>query len=601
MKKFWKIVLAVICGLLIMSILKLLIFLAIFGSMSGSGKKSAPSLPREGVLRIDMSAFALAERSTTMNFNFSPLQSGSMLPRVGIRQAVDALGKAAEDPGVKFVFLKSDGAEGSFALLEEFREALDAFRKSGKAVVSYTEMPTTGSYYMASAADKVYMLSGHGAESMFHGVGGQLIFLKDILDKLGVNVQLIRHGKYKSAGEMYIRSEASPENIEQNKAMITSIWKSISDKITASREVSAEALDDAINNMKLSTPESFQELSLIDGTFTQEEMKAKIAELAMAKDYSKVSMIEFPDYVTAKCVDNFRAKQKIAIVYAEGNIVEASDRQNICGETYAKMLSDIRADSTVKAVVLRVNSPGGSVLASDKIKREVDELRKVKPVIASYGGYAASGGYWISNSCDKIYSDQTTLTGSIGVFSMIPDLSKTAKDIAHVNVQFITSHNHSDMYSGLRPLSDAEKDYMQGSVERIYDAFVQTVSEGRSLEPDFVDSIAQGRVWTGSDALKIGLVDELGTLQDALRYAAMSASSSSDPDLSTWQIKEYPAEPSFMDALMSQLGQGKKNYNVFAGTPLESAGRAFLNWKKNYASTEKGTMFATMPFEFEIR
>ncbi|MBQ1866632.1 MAG: S49 family peptidase, partial [Bacteroidales bacterium] len=280
MKKFWKMVLAVICGLIIMGILNLLIFSAIFGAMAGSGKKSTPSLPREGVLRIDMSAFTLAERTSTVNFNFSPLSSGQMLPKVGIRKAVNALAKAAEDPGVKYVFLKSDGASGSFALLEEFREALDAFRKSGKAIVAYTEMPTTGSYYMASVADKVYMLSGHGAESMFQGVGGQLIFLKDILDKLGVNVQLIRHGKYKSAGEMYIRSEASPENIEQNQAMISSIWKSISDKITSSREISAEALDDAINNMKLSTPESFQELSLIDGTLTQEEMKAKIAELA---------------------------------------------------------------------------------------------------------------------------------------------------------------------------------------------------------------------------------------------------------------------------------------------------------------------------------
>lgn len=599
MKSFWKTVLAVVVGTFIVGILGFLLMLSVLGSI---GSSPTPVMPRSGVLRIDMSDFTLAERTTdAASLSLAGL-SGGVTPGIGIRQAVNAIDKAAADPAVKYIFLKPDGASAGMSQLEEFRAALEDFRSSGKAVVAYTEMPTTASIYMGSVADRFFMLSNCGAESMFQGIGGRLVFLKDLLDRLGVNVQLIRHGKYKSAGEMYVRSEASGENIEQNQEMISSIWDSYAAQIAGHREVSEEDINKALNNLTLSTPQSFIDVGLIDEALTQEEMKQKIADFAVAEDYASTEMIQFRDYVTLNSVENYRAKQKIAIIYAEGNIVEGdAGAQNIGGEAYASMIAKVRADSTIKAVVFRVDSPGGSVLASDKIRTEIDLLREVKPVIASYGDYAASGGYWISSGCDKIYADATTLTGSIGVFSMIPDLSRTAKDIAHVNVSFVTSHSHSDMYSGLRPLSDAEKAYMQGSVERIYDSFVRVVSEGRGLDRAFVDSVAQGRVWTGADAVRLGLVDEIGTLQDALRYAALSANSSSDPDLSLWQVVEYPAAPSMMEMLLFSFGSAQKDYNVLSGTPLEPAADALLSWRDNYLGTEKGTMFAVMPWRLEVR
>jgi protease-4 len=255
----------------------------------------------------------------------------------------------------------------------------------------------------------------------------------------------------------------------------------------------------------------------------------------------------------------------------------------------------------VEAVVFRVNSPGGSVTASDKIKNEIDLLRAEKPVIASYANYAASGGYWISNSCDKIFSNATTLTGSIGVFGMIPDLSKTMKNIVHVNITPVTTHKHGDMYSLMRPFDKEETAYMQASIEDIYDTFVHTVAEGRDLVPEFVDSVAQGRVWSGSDALGIGLVDELGTLTDALKFAAVKVTG--DSDLSSWTIAEYPEPRTTLEMVMEALGEMTPDEEmIFAGTPLEKTAKHVMNWADSWKKSQYGEWaFARMPYEMVIR
>lgn len=265
----------------------------------------------------------------------------------------------------------------------------------------------------------------------------------------------------------------------------------------------------------------------------------------------------------------------------------------MAGDRFADIIAGVRADSTVKAVVLRVASPGGSVLASEKIRTEIDLLRKVKPVIASYGDYAASGGYWISNSCDKIFSSPSTLTGSIGVFSMIPDLSKTARDVLHVGITTVGSSKHTDMYSMMRPLDSQEYEFMQKSVDNIYEAFLNNVSEGRGMSTEDIDEIAQGRVWTGSDALKIGLVDELGTFYDAVKYAAITGGDS-EADLDTWQIVSYPKPQTTMEMIMEAFTGSSA---TLAGTPFESVGKAYHNWDS--ASSEH--FFARMPFVYVIK
>lgn len=595
MKDFLKMLLAVICGFIVMGFLGLMILGGLIGSAAGGSGKTV--MPRNGVLVMDLSQFSIDEQAATPPTSLTSLVGGgvSLQAPISLWDAVQAIRKAAEDPSVKLIYMKPDGASLSSAISEEIRDALAEFRKSGKAVISYIESPTTGSYYLASVSDKVYMSSNCGAGPMMTGVSGQLFFLKDLLDKFGVNVQLIRHGKYKSAGEMYIKSEPSPENLEQNQAMVSSMANSMYEEISESRNVSVDSLNYLVDNMKLLFPEDMLNHGLVDGLLTKEELRQKLAVLAGADDFSNTGMVSFSDYVSSVITDPLKSKKQIAVIYAHGNIVEGSDPQNIGGDDFSTLLSMVRADSSVKAVVLRVSSPGGSVLAADKIKTEIDLLRKVKPVVASYGDYAASGGYWISASCDKIYTDKMTLTGSIGCFSMVPDLSKTAKDIAHVGIATVSSNKHGAMLTPFHTLDEAEVAVMQSQIENIYGKFVANVAEGRELSPAYVDSIAQGRVWTGADAIGINLADEIGSLSDAINYAATLAG---EADASSIDVIGYPAPVTILDNILAMIGEGSSPVqDVFAGTPFWRVEEAFKSWK--WQSSDH--FMAMMPYQVIIK
>ncbi len=591
MKDFLKMMVATLTGLFIFSFFAFFMMFAVIGAMAALGE-TTPVMPREGVLQINMSTMMLSEQTKEAD-PLAAIQGSQSVTPVGIYSAVNAINAAAADPAVKFIYMKPDGATGGLAQLEEFRKALVNFRNSGKAIVSYIENPSNASYYLASVSDKIYMTSYEGGMNTFTGVSSQLIFLKDILDRLGVNVQLIRHGKYKSAGEMYIRNSSSPENMEQNEVMVNSIWESWATEIAESRGISVDDLNALLNNLELNFPADFLEKGLVDELMTREELQNQLCVLYSANKFEDIKAIQLPDYAKAKTVVNLKAKNKIAVIYAEGNIVDGNEKQQVAGDRFAKIISDVRKDSTVKAVVLRVNSPGGSVLASEKIKNEIELIRKNNvPVIASYGDYAASGGYWISANCDKIYSNATTLTGSIGVFSMIPDISGTLKNKLHVNITPVNSNEHGDMYNMMRPLSKSELDYMQASVERIYDKFTGLVAEGRKMTVEAVDNIAQGRVWTGAEALGIGLVDEIGTLEDAINFALICAEEASGS--SDIQIAEYPKPMTTLDILLESLGGTE---NAFSGTPLESVADAFMDWNSN----ESGKVYARLPYEISIR
>ena len=599
MKEFFKMVLAVICGLFLATVIFFILGMGFVASMAAAGS-STPIIPKSGVMVMDMSKIAITEQSTPSTPDVMSLISGggAMMENVGLWKAVQAIHKAAEDPAVKYIYIKADGTTGGMAQIQELRKALADFRLSGKPVISYVEAPSTLGYYLASVSDKIYMTSHQGGSSMITGVGSSLMFYKDLLDKLGVNVQLIRHGKYKSAGEGFIKNAPSQENLEQNQAMVDAIWASLSSEIAEGRGMSVEALNAAIDELKLNLPEDLLREGLVDALMDRQALENKLADLAVVGSFKDLKSFTLSDYISAKVTPNFKAKKKIAIIYADGEIVVGNGRQQVSGEYFSRQIAKVRADSTVKAVVFRVNSPGGSVLASEQIKSEIELMMKDKPVVASYGEYAASGGYWISNSCDKIYSDAVTLTGSIGVFSIIPDLSKTVKDLAHVNIVQVTSNKHTDMYSGMRPLDQDELDYMQASVESIYDRFVNIVSEGRGLEPDFVDSIAQGRVWAGTDALKIGLVDELGTLEDALKWAASAAG---DADLASWNIAEYPKPMTQMEMMMDMMGKKTEPENILAGTPFGDAAGVLLDWYGRFKDNPADMTFARIPYVIDIR
>lgn len=592
MKEFLKMTLAAMLGFLIVSVVMTIFSFALLGSLAALGS-SEPVMPRSAVLKLDMSTIALTEQSADSN-PFEMLQKEGVT-KVGIWNAIQAIDAAAADPAVSYIYMKPDMLMSSgMAEVEELRSALENFRSSGKAVISYMENPTNAGYYLASVSDRIYMTSYEGGMTMLTGLSTQVIFLKDILDKLGVNVQLIRHGKYKSAGEMYIRNSISPENRKQNQELVNSIWNNWTSQMAASRGLSQKRLNAMINGLGLNFPQDYLENGLVDELVTQAQLMDKLCALSVVEKFEDVKMISLQDYIKISVKPNLKAKGKIAVIYASGNIVDGKDRNNVDGDRFAAIISGVRRDSTVKAVVFRVDSPGGSVLASEKIKNEIDLLREVKPAIASYGNYAASGGYWISNSCDRIFTNASTLTGSIGVFSMLPDFSGTLKDIAHVNITTISSNEHGDMYSGLRPLSDSETAYMQASVEKIYDRFTATVAEGRNLEVPYVDSIAQGRVWAGSDAAEIGLADGIGTIKDAIMYAA-GAAGNGMADLSAWQIVEYPKPMTTMEILMESLGGSSAS--VFEGTPLENVEKAFSDWKAG----ESGKVYARLPYEMSIR
>lgn len=590
MKDFVKMTLATMAGLLVFGIVAFFMMFTVIGALAALGEQQ-PVMPTEGVLKIDMSELTLTEQTKEAD-PFASLQGdGKTISAIGIYNAIKAVNAAAADPAVKFIYMRPDAVTGGMAQIEEFRTALENFRTSGKAIISYIENPTNAGYYLASVSDKIFMTRHDGGINMFNGVSSQLIFLKDILDKLGVNVQLIRHGRYKSAGEMYVRNSASKDNLEQNEVLIASIWDSWAASIAKSRNISTEDLDNILNNLELVFPSDWLEKGLVDELVDLNGLEQRLCDLYVAEKFEDIKSISLADYAKLKNTAELKAKNKVAVIYAEGNIVDGSGKQQVAGDRFAKIISKVRKDSTVKAVVLRVNSPGGSVLASEKIKTELDLLRQDKPLIASYGDYAASGGYWISANCDKIYANETTLTGSIGVFSMIPDLSGTIKNKLHITITPVNSNRHADMYNGTRALDKAETAYMQASVENIYDKFVALVAAGRDMTVPEVDNIAQGRVWSGTDALENGLVDEIGTIEDAIAYAAIAASESGLDDV---QIVEYPKPMTTLDIILESFGNTE---NIFAGTALEQVADAFADW----SAAESGKAYARLPYEISIR
>lgn len=590
MKEFVKTMLAVICGVVVLRIIGFLFMLVMFGSAIAAGG-SAP-LPKNGVLDIDMSSFVLADQTQTDPMPTSILSLGAgMVPTLGVHDAVSALRIASEDPGVQYALLRADGMSAGIADVEEFRAALGRFRASGKAVIAYTEAPGNGSYYLSTVADKIYMGSQHGGNNMLLGVSSQSIFLKDILDKLGVHVQLIRHGKYKSAGEMYIRNSSSPENREQNQRMVTSIWNSFVSEMAAAREIPLDKFNALVDNLALNFPEDFLENGLVDGLVNHEELLSKLCTVAQVPDASKLHLISFADY-TVNRVQRLPLGNQVAVLHVDGEIIEGSSYEEVAADRFVKEIDKLRKDRLVKAVVLRVNSPGGSVSASVKIRQALDLLMAEKPLVASYGDYAASGGYWISNGCQKIFSDATTITGSIGVFSMVPEFGGVTKKIG-VGVETVGSNKHSDMFSLMRPFDAKELAYMQASVEDIYETFVSLVASSRNMDVAAVDAIAQGRVWTGADALGIGLVDEIGTLDDAIAYAAALADYHSSDE---YTVCDYPEPLTPFQQILMQFGNSSEP-SILSDTPFEALGPAVSTLKAN----EPGVVYARLPYALDIR
>ena len=574
MKPFWKVVFGGCLGTLLAIIVLNLIFFGIIGSAvsSLSGKANQqPVIPKNAILRIDGSS-PISERSKE-SFSFDLMRvSPNMASTVSILDAIRALEAAAVDPQIKFVYLKPDELNMGTALSEELRAALSKFRESGKPVISYSQSLSSGGYYLASVSDKV-ILNTYG-DCSISGMNTQLMYYKDLIDFLGVDVQLIRHGKYKSAGEPYIKSEMSKENREQYEKLFGTVWGAIADAVAGSRDFTAEEFDTWINELAISDAPAAKEKGLVDELWFDDQVRDYFCTLCGVKDRKDLKYVSLADYAKAKVRTNLRAKDKIAVIYADGEIVMDDQGDGNIGNNFAKEIVQVREDPAVKAVVFRVNSPGGSVQAAAAIEREIKLLQENgKPVVASYGGYAASGGYWISCCADKIYSDKTTLTGSIGVFGLVPSFGRALKKNLHLNVYEVGTHKHGRMLSGMTPLDAEQEATMQKHIDGIYEDFVGHVANGRGMTAEAVDEIAQGRVWAGGDAIDIGLVDELGGLEDAIRYAASMAG------IENYRLVEYPAVTSMYEQLLSSVQDQGNPQDVKADLPamLQRTGNWLLS------------------------
>ena len=587
MKNFLKTTLAVVVGTLIALFVSSFLFIGIIGSLASLGESTAPVVPAKAILRIDLESpvTELGQEDAMQAFQSFNFSSSKPL---GILKAVRAIENAASDPAIRFIYLNPGQMNIGMANLEEIRGALANFRKSGKPIITYVDNFSTASYYLASLSDKIYM-NCDGMNSPVVGIGTSIMFFKDLLDKLGINVQLIRHGKFKAAAEQFISSGISKENYEQNKEMLDSIWETWTNEICESRGISPAQFNSLVDNLQLFSAKSFKENNLVDELVTRDELYGILCNLFGAKRDRDLKFISLSSYAEATVKPNIKVREKIAVIYADGEIT-MDDPNGLSVKKFYPIIREVGQDSSIKAVVLRVNSPGGDAQAAEILNKELQLLRAKKPLIISMGEYAASGGYWIAANSDKIFADNTTITGSIGVFSMAMNYGEGLKKHLKVNAVEIGTNAHSTMLTGINELDSKEIAFMQGMVEEIYTQFTDLVSEGRNLPVEYVDEVGQGRVWTGADAISNRLADEKGGIADAINYAAAAA------NLADYRIAEYPALKTPMEQFMEML-QGAEATVKAVADPQETIMRIYSNME----SDGQFRIYARHPYCYEFK
>lgn len=467
----------------------------------------------------------------------------------GVSDVLNAIDAAKTDDKIKGISILNNESMLGMAQSKAVREKLDEFKKSGKFVVSYSNALSQKDYYLNSVADTIYL--NPVGELDFKGLSAELLFFKDFQEKTGIKMEVIRHGKYKSAVEPFLENEMSPANREQMTVLLNSIWSSVVTDISKSRKVSVDSLNSIANSLGARTPELAKAKHLIDKIGYEDEYHngiRKALKVDKDKEYNKVSILDYAKNVALEGKD-YSIDNKIAIIYAQGEIKSGEGDVSFIGEgSMRRSLEEARNDKEVKAVVLRVDSPGGSALTSELIWREIELTKKVKPVVVSMGNLAASGGYYISCNANTIFAEPNTITGSIGVFGMLPNLTPLATKWG-INAEQVKTHKNASGYSVFEPLDENFKGYVTESIEHIYGTFLKRVAAGRKMSVAQVDAVAQGRVWTGADAVKIGLVDKIGGLDVAIKHAATLAK------IKEYRTENYPEyEKTFEELLSSFTG-----------------------------------------------
>lgn len=541
MNSFLKTFLAV---LLAMITLPLIVVFAL-GSLFSSLEPAPVVVEPNSVLVINLDE-NITDSPRMPTFSVGSLSSMEIVNSLSMLDVMEALDVAAQDPNIAALYLNFSGVgtiEGT-AQIEELRGLLAEFKqRSGKPIYAYNETYSQGLYWLSSVADKVYM-NPQGSFD-WRGLASQSLFFKGAIDKLGVDVQIVRHGTYKSAVEPYMLDKMSPANRHQSEAMVKSMWGVLVEDVALSRNLSPNYIQAHAATLAIDSPAKALELGYVDGLKYEDEVEGELAQVAGTE---KAHFVTLGEYCTTN-ISTKISRNKVAIVYADGEIVDGEGSEGIIGgATTAEQIRRAREDKDVKAVVLRVNSPGGSALASEIMWRELQLLQEEKPLVVSMSNYAASGGYYISSPANCVLSNRTTLTGSIGVFGLIVSGGGVLKDKLGVTVDVAKTAPHADMGTMFRPLTGAEMAFMQRSVEDVYTTFVSRVSMGRGMTPEEVNTIGEGRVWCGVDAARIGLVDEFGGLKEALAVAAKKAELGTD-----WRVVEILEEQDELTQLFNSL------------------------------------------------
>ena len=545
MKDFIKYTMATVVGLVLVSIIMgILTFVSMAGMIASEGMSSP--IEKKSVLRITLKG-SITERAGEEN----PLSKlgGETTQQIALDQALQALEKAAKNDKIEGIYMEGGILSAYPAEVQELRQALLEFKKSGKWIIAYADTYSRSAYYLCSVADKVY-LNPIGMLD-WSGLSSNPMFFTGLMKKLGIKMQVFKVGTYKSAVEPYIAEQMSDANREQVSSYQQSIWNNMLKDVAKSRKTTAEALNSLADSLTiLSGPEASVKGGLVDKLCYQDEVKKILKNKAKMEEDESLRFVSISDVAQSEEL-NDKVDDEIAVYYAYGEIKEDitggfAQESAITSKQMTKDLQELREDDDVKAVVLRVNSPGGSAYASEQIWREVQLLSKEKPVIVSMGALAASGGYYISCGANKIFAEPTTLTGSIGIFGMIPDATELLTDKLGLSFDVVKTNAHSDFGAMGRPLNESECRLMQAHINQGYELFTGRVAQGRKISQDSVKAVAEGRVWTGEQAMKIGLVDKLGNLNDAIAAAAKAAK------IEKYSVGRYPEPAPWFASLLQE-------------------------------------------------
>ncbi|MDL2308025.1 signal peptide peptidase SppA [Bacteroidales bacterium OttesenSCG-928-C03] len=542
-KKFWRTVFGSMLGFIFSCILLIILSFFFMVSMVASFTPEVPTVQSNSILKLTLDNEIVEQAVPSPFEGVDGLEKYGVTTTIGLDEILKSIEFAATDPNITGIYLNVGGLYAGHATAKEIRDALLRFKESGKFIYSYSESYSQGSYFLTSVAD-VVAINPQGFFD-FKGVSSSVLFYKGLLEKLDLDVQIVRHGEFKSAVEPYILDKMSEANRNQMTLLTNTFWDVMTESIAKSRNLSIETLDEIAENLSASSAQKAKELGLVDKMIYAEDVENDLKTLS--------GQTEKPRFVTLanykKTVkDNLKmGADKIAVIYASGSIVDGKTTDGIGSTTITQHIKSAYKDSKVKAIVLRVNSPGGSGLASEVIWKEIENAKAAgKTVVTSMGDYAASGGYYIACNSDAIVAQPNTLTGSIGVFSMIPSVQNTLKNKLGITVDVVKTNPHADYFSGMRKMDQVELNVMQAQVEDFYSVFIQRVADGRNMTTKQVDEIGQGRVWAGKDALNLKLVDKLGTINDAIALAAEMVG------VADYRIEYFPKKKDWLTMLLEK-------------------------------------------------